>query len=294
MLDRTAISAIDGLLWLQNGEETAGLLHLSASSVSRKANGCAAALGLVLQHHSGRWQLYGRSDLLKMERHLLQDYRLAGYGPLRLDCCFETLPLLAERAGGGKPWGVVVPRQAQRHPQAAYGLLEERVIDAYVGAVAPDLPDGDGPLAAMPLLELPLQVLAALDHPLQGRNGVGLVERLAYPSPATSPCWALPRRERHLQGQGLSRDPLPSGREVCAHLRDQVLGSAGLMVATSLATTALQGLGPLAVDLALNSAVVLVIRRELEEHPRIRDLAVQLRGMYGDQLRRMSEGPARA
>lgn len=295
MLDRAAITAMDTLLWLQSGEDTAELLHLSASSVSRKANSCASALDLALLHQNNGWLLYGHSPLLELERQLLQDYRLAGRAPLRVDCCFETRPLLAEATAAAsspsRPHRIdaVVPPQPQIQPQAAYELLEERLIDAYVGTVAPDLPEPNRPLAAIPLLELPLYILAATDHPLQSSRHIGLRERMAYPSPAIAPTWALPRRERLLRQEALGRDPLPSGRDINERLLSQVLESGALLPGTALMATALPGIRPLAEPLNLRTALMLVVHRELERHPRLQALADQLRGLYGDQLLRQGE-----
>ena len=295
MLDRTTITAMDTLLWLQSGEDTAELLHLSASSVSRKANNCASALDLALLHQNNRWQLHGHSPLLDLERQLLQDYRLAGRSPLRLDCCFETRPLLAEAtAVASSPSRLqrvdaVVPPQPQIQPQAAYELLEDRLIDAYVGTLAPDLPEADRPLVAIPLLELPMRILAAADHPLHPSRHIGLRERMAYPSPAIAPAWALPRRERLLRQEALGRDPLPSGRDIKELLRSQVLESGALLPGTALMATALPGIRPLAEPLNLRTALMLVVHRELERHPRLQALADQLRELYGDQLLRQGE-----
>jgi len=199
---RDGLIALDHLCWLGSGRQVADRMDCNPSTVSRKAEACAVSLGLVLRKRAGLWMLYGDAELLNAERELHQRYRLAGYGPLRLDVGADLARLLADPPHDGWRSG----GQGHFSPRRPLELLEQRVIDAWLSSFCEELPAlGESGWQVMELLDLPLLLLADAEHELiRGNGAVG-----DAPAGLNSfPCLALPdhcqpRRQALLQRLGL-------------------------------------------------------------------------------------------
>ena len=101
-------------------------------------------------------------------------------------------------------WAALIFQQLQRTLQ----LLEDRVMDAWVGSYQPDLPGPDDPdWWVLDLLREPVQLLAAPDHPLAQVRGLSRSDFEPFPSLALPPGW-FPRTEAVLREQGLWSDPV--------------------------------------------------------------------------------------
>lgn len=102
-------------------------------------------------------------------------------------------------------------------------LLEERVMDAWVGSYQPDLPGPDDPdWWVLDLLREPVQLLAAPNHPLAQVRGLSGSDFEPFPSLALPPGW-FPRTEAALREQGLWSDPVdqPAVQQLVEHLLQQ-------------------------------------------------------------------------
>ncbi|MFO0040250.1 MAG: hypothetical protein ACK522_15090 [Synechococcaceae cyanobacterium] len=206
-----SLIALDLLCWLGSGKEASARLGWNPSTVSRKAESCAVSLGLLLRKRAGLWSLYGNGELLQAERDLHQRYRLAGYGPLRLEVCAELAEPLA--APPHPAWS----SGGQRHlnGRRPLELLEQRVIDAWLCSFCEELPGEDGSCwQVLDLATLPLLLLADAGHPL-----LDLPSQEA-PHPAALrafPCLSLPehaqpRRQAFLRHLGVADQPQPLER----------------------------------------------------------------------------------
>jgi hypothetical protein len=194
--------ALDHLCWLGSGREVADRMECNPSTVSRKAEGCAVSLGLLLRKRAGLWMLYGNGSLLEAERQLHQRYRLAGYGPLRLDVSADLARLLGDpphpawQSGGQGHFSFRRPLE----------LLEQRVVDAWLCSFCEELPvSDDAGWQVIELLELPLLLLAHAGHELVASGATTAGNPLLLRS---FPCLALPdhcqpRRQALLQRLGL-------------------------------------------------------------------------------------------
>jgi hypothetical protein len=194
--------ALDHLCWLGSGRRVADRMECNPSTVSRKAEACAVSLGLLLRKRAGLWMLYGDGELLEAERQLHQRYRLAGYGPLRLDVSADLARLLNDpphdgwRSGGQGHFSFRRPLE----------LLEQRVIDAWLCSFCEELPAlEEVGWQVMELLELPLLLLADAGHELLADGGAGADDPAVLRS---FPCLALPdhcqpSRQALLQRLGL-------------------------------------------------------------------------------------------
>ena len=206
-----SLIALDHLCWLGSGRQVADRLGCNPSTISRKAESCAASLGLRLRKRSGLWRLYGSGDLLQAERDLHQRYRLAGYGPLRLEVCAEladplsVLPHPAWCSGG----------QGHLTSRRPLELLEQRVIDAWLCSFCEELPsEENGFWLVRELASLPLLLVADARHPLSISPAAEGADPAAL---GDFPCLAppedgQPRRQALLRRLGLIQHAQPLER----------------------------------------------------------------------------------
>ena len=199
--------ALDHLCWMGSGRRVADRMECNPSTVSRKAEACAVSLGLLLRKRAGLWMLYGDGELLEAERQLHQRYRLAGYGPLRLDVSADLARLLNDPPHDGWLSG----GQGHFSFHRPFELLEQRVIDAWLCSFCEELPAlEDAGWRVLELLDLPLLLLAHANHELLAAGGDGADDPAVLRS---FPILALPdhchpRRQALLQRLGLGGLPL--------------------------------------------------------------------------------------
>lgn len=223
-----------------------------------------------------------------MEREVHQTARLMGQGALRLEANgwlvseFCDPPPDAWIVGACKPIGV----------ERSLALLHARIIDAWLCPLA-DEPSHDPALAAVPLCEMPLQLLVGNNHPLLRHRQLSLDAIRGYPWQRL-PRGAYPGTQALLQTKGL----WPPGRrrqsvdeilwdglsetEVTVQM-GSVLStlSAAKPSATSSASIAADAAPSpasvaLPLDLETDIGVALVIRAEHADQPAIQALIAAL------------------
>ena len=282
------LNSLDGLIWLQSGRQVGDRFRQHQTTVSRNQKKCAQTFGLVLQKQAGYWHLSGDTNLLAMEREVHQTARLMGQGALRLEANgwlgseFCDPPPDDWIVGACKPIGV----------ERSLALLQARIIDAWLCPLA-DQPSHDPALAAVPLCEMPLQLLVGNNHPLLRHRLLSLDAIRGYPWQRL-PRGAYPGTQALLQTKGL----WPPGRrsqsvdetlwdglseaEVTVQM-GSVLStlSAAKPSSTSSASMAADAAASpasvaLPLDLETDIGVALVIRAEHVDQPAIQALVGEL------------------
>jgi hypothetical protein len=272
--------ALDLLCWLGSGREVAERMDCNPSTVSRKAEGCAVSLGLLLRKRAGLWMLYGDGALLEAERQLHQRYRLAGYGPLRLDVSADLSRLLLDPPHG------VWQRGGQGHFsfRRPLELLEQRVIDAWLCSFCEELPQAaDAGWQVMDLLELPLLLLAHADHELVA-SGAGAAEDPH--SLRSFPCLALPdhcqpRRQALLQRLGLGNLLLAVDRHDDGKWDGALDDARTIRPGTPFDLIERDGWKALPVPLRHTARLGLVVQKDLLDEPPLQELYAALAHWLG-------------
>jgi len=282
------LNSLDGLIWLQSGRQVGDRFRQHQTTVSRNQKKCAQAFGLALQKQGGYWHLSGDTNLLAMEREVHQTARLIGHGALRL----EANGWLGSEFCDPPPEGWIVGACKPIGVERSLALLHARIIDAWLCPLA-DEPSHDPALAAVPLCEMPLQLLVGNNHPLLRHRQLSLNAIRGYPWQRL-PRGAYPGTQALLQTKGL----WPPGRrsqsvdetlwdglseaEVTVQM-GSVLStlSAAKPSATSSASIAAD-LAPspaavaLPLDLETDIGVALVMRAEHADQPAIQALIAAL------------------
>lgn len=263
--------ALDYLCWLGSGRRVADRMECNPSTVSRKAEACAVSLGLLLRKRAGLWMLYGDGELLEAERQLHQRYRLAGYGPLRLDVSADLNRLLnvpphnGWRSGGQGHFSFRRPLE----------LLEQRVIDAWLCSFCEELPALEqAGWQVMELLDLPLLLLADAGHELLAGGGTGADDPVVLRS---FPCLALPdhcqpRRQALLQRLGLGGLLLGIERHDEGKWDSPLDDRRTIRPGTPFELIRRDGWKALPVPLRHNIRLGLVVRNDLAGESPVRDL----------------------
>ena len=191
------LNSLDGLIWLQSGRQVGDRFRQHQTTVSRNQKKCAQAFGLVLQKQAGYWHLSGDTNLLAMEREVHQTARLIGHGALRL----EANGWLGSEFCDPPPEGWIVGACKPIGVERSLALLQARIIDAWLCPLA-DKPSHDPALAAVPLCEMPLQLLVGNNHPLLRHRPLSLDAIRGYPWQRL-PRGAYPGTQALLQTKGL-------------------------------------------------------------------------------------------
>lgn len=263
--------ALDHLCWLGSGREVAQRMNCNPSTVSRKAEACAVSLGLLLRKRAGIWALFGDGDLLQGERFLHQRYRLAGYGPLRLEVSADLAELLASPPSRSWVSG------GQRHfdCRRPLELLEQRVTDAWLCSFCEELPgDSDHGWLVLHLASLPLQLLAHKDHPLVAKPGSNGVDGDALRS---CPCLALPdhcqsHRQALLRRLGLANQLLSLERHDPAKWDEPLGDRRTIRAGTPFDLRHYSDWRPLPLPLEHEVRLGLVIRKDLVDEEPVQEL----------------------
>jgi hypothetical protein len=277
MLGLEPLATLDLYLWLGHGSDVARLQHVNPSTVSRQIRMALKELNLRLVRCGAEREVHGDRELLQTLRHGLQLARLKGAAPLRIDGTYCSGPWFLREppagwiAGKGDLGGLRKPLQ----------LLEDRVLDAWVGSYQPDLPDADDPRwLVIDLLREPVQLLAAPDHPLAGVGRLRQSELERFPSLALPSGW-FPRTEAILRGQGLWRDPVELHRYDPDSWEGRCADGVTLTYGQSLSEALQPGTVRLPWDLQLLTGEALVVRCDLAERAAIQQLISWLQGRAG-------------
>jgi DNA-binding transcriptional LysR family regulator len=266
------LAVLDLYLWLGHEGAVSDVLEVHQSTVSRQVRSALKLFKLQLSRADGYVQLGGDASLLMAERAVHQQARLRGRAPLRIDATYASGPWFL----ASPPHGWVVGRFDLPGVQRPLQLLEDRVMDAWVGSYQPDLPGPDDPdWWVLDLLREPVQLLAAPDHPLAQVRGLSPADFEPFPSLALPPGW-FPRTEAVLREQGLWSDPVRIKRYDPSCWEGRCADGVTLTYGQSL-TEALQ---PTTVrldwDLGLITGEALVVRRDLVDQPAVQQLVEHL------------------
>jgi DNA-binding transcriptional LysR family regulator len=266
------LAVLDLYLWLGHEGAVSDVLDVHQSTVSRQVRSALKLFKLKLSRADGSMQLGGDASLLMAERAVHQQARLRGRAPLRIDATYASGPWFL----ASPPEGWTVGRFDLPGVQRPLQLLEERVMDAWVGSYQPDLPGPDDPdWWVLDLLREPVQLLAAPDHPLAQVRGLSCSDFEPFPSLALPPGW-FPRTEAVLREQGLWSDPVRIKRYDPSCWEGRCADGVTLTYGQSL-TEALQ---PTTVrldwDLGLITVEALVVRRDLVDQPAVQQLVEHL------------------
>lgn len=277
MLGLEPLATLDLYLWLGHGADVARLQHVNPSTVSRQMRMAVKQLNLRLVRYGPEREVLGDRELLKALRYGLQLARLKGAAPLRIDGTYCTGPWFLREppagwiAGKGDLGGLRRPLQ----------LLEDRVLDAWVGSYQPDLPDAHDPhWLVVDLLREPVQLLAAPDHPLAGVGRLCQSDLERFPSLALPSGW-FPRTEAILRSQGLWQDPVELPRYDPDSWEGRCADGVTLTYGQSLSEALQPGTVRLQWDLQLLTGEALVVRRDLAERAAIQQLISWLQGRAG-------------
>jgi len=278
MVGLEELAALDLTLWLRHGAAVAERCNCNPSTISRRLARARAVFALQLKRHQGEWELVRPSPLLDLEREVHQFARVLGQAPLRLEICpylqgLAQPPYAGWMLGVGDHFGVGRP----------LALLADRVIDAWLCDTLQDVPQGpDSPFAVLPLVALPVAVVADAAHPLVGVPGVGPADLRRFPSLALAP-QAYPVSRQRMAAWGLATGSRPQSLQRYDPLDWEGLTAdrAPLAYATPFSLPLTPFLAPLDCPPLFFGAVGLVCRRDLAAQEPI----VQLLGLIADRIR---------
>lgn len=130
------LQALDYLLWFGSGRLAAEQIGTHQSTISRRVAQVLAVFELNLQRQGGQIRLKGpHRDLLTRQRQVHQGRRLLGGLPLRLE--IEATAWDRIRRVSLPNWQPC--RSEQRAPGERLALLQEHVLDAWIGPLHEDL-----------------------------------------------------------------------------------------------------------------------------------------------------------
>ncbi|MFM1813208.1 MAG: hypothetical protein RLZZ336_2146 [Cyanobacteriota bacterium] len=273
MVELDQLMALDGLQWLGSGDEVAKRYGISQATVSRSCRKVLKTFALQLERQNGELELIGDQTLLRLEREVHQQARLAWRRPLRLEATYWSAPTLCDTLPPGWLLGRSNIVGVRRNVQ----LLEDGVVDAWLAGL-PDLPTADQPdLIAIPLSRMPVFFTCAPGHPLLERKTLTVDDIAQFPTLAL-PSGSYPLVEQALQGIGLWND----GVRMTRYRRDLWEGKAETELVVGYGTPLSMrisggALRRLPLELPFASGDALVVRRALVASPRMQLLLDHLR-----------------
>ncbi|MEB3307259.1 MAG: LysR substrate-binding domain-containing protein [Cyanobacteriota bacterium] len=273
MISLQQLASLDYYLWLGAGGAAARALSIDQSTVSRQLRHTLHTLNLKLNRFGpSHITVQGDSTLLLAERRVHQLARLRGMAPLRLAATYSAGPWFRPCL----PPGWITGNFDLPGQQLPLQLLEERVIDAWIGSYQPDLPAPDHPVfLVVDLLRWPVHLLAARDHPLAAERNLHPSDLARFPSLALPSGW-FPRTEAHLRAQQLWADPVRIERYDPANWEGRTADGVTMFYGSSFT----EAMNPTTIRLDWNlrhvSGDALVVRRDLGNEARIEQLLMQL------------------
>jgi len=273
MVELDQLIALDGLQWLGSGEEVSKRYGLSQATVSRACRRVLKRFDLQIERQNGELELIGDQTLLRLERQVHQQARLAGHRPLRLEATYWSAPTLC----ADLPAGWLLGRSDIVGVRRNFQMLEDGIVDAWIAGL-PDLPTAEQPdLTAVPLSRMPVFFTCAPGHPLLERQRLTVADIAQFPTLAL-PSGSYPLVERALQAIGLWND----GVRMTRYRRDLWEGKAEAELVVGYGTPlSMQisggSLCRLPLQLPIVSGDALVFRRELADSPRLQQLLNHLR-----------------
>lgn len=273
MVELDQLMALDGVQWLGSGEAVANRYGISQATVSRACRRVLKRFDLQIERQNGELELIGDQTLLRLERQVHQQARLAGHRPLRLEATYWSAPTLC----ADLPAGWLLGRSDIVGVRRNFQMLEDGIVDAWIAGL-PDLPTAEQPdLTAVPLSRMPVFFTCAPGHPLLERQRLTVADIAQFPTLAL-PSGSYPLVERALQAIGLWND----GVRMTRYRRDLWEGKAEAELVVGYGTPlSMQisggSLCRLPLQLPIVSGDALVFRRELADSPRLQQLLNHLR-----------------
>lgn len=166
MVSIEQLESLDLLQWFRSGAAAARSSHCDESSITRRTRASLKALSLELFRDS-EFRLVGASKLLLMQRFVHQQARFLGHRPLRLDATHYIRQLLCAPPVPG--W--ILGPCDHRGNAVMLGLLQERVIDAYITSDLKGVPSSPE-LTVIALWDWPGQLVVDNCHPLANDRGL--------------------------------------------------------------------------------------------------------------------------
>lgn len=273
MVELDQLMALDGVQWLGSGEAVANRYGISQATVSRACRRVLKRFDLQIERQNGELELIGDQTLLRLERQVHQQARLAGHRPLRLEATYWSAPTLC----ADLPAGWLLGRSDIVGVRRNFQMLEDGIVDAWIAGL-PDLPTAEQPdLMAVPLSRMPVFFTCAPGHPLLERQRLTVADIAQFPTLAL-PSGSYPLVERALQAIGLWND----GVRMTRYRRDLWEGKAEAELVVGYGTPlSMQisggSLCRLPLQLPIVSGDALVFRRVLADSPRLQQLLNHLR-----------------
>jgi len=280
------LASLDLYLWLRGGDAAAQKLMVNQSTVSRQLHQTLRTFDLRMDRAGTRASaLKGDLSLLMAEREVHQMARLRGMAPLRLDAAYSAGPWFSDAL----PPGWITGNFDLLGKAQPLQLLEERVIDAWIGSYQPDMPEPDHPtFLVLDLLRWPVHLLAAPDHPLAGERNLDPADLARFPSLALPSGW-FPRTEAHLRAQNLWNDPVRMQRYDPSSWEGRSEDGVTMLYGSSFSEALQPGTIHLDWNLDLMAGDALVVRRDLAGEPAIEQLVGQLCLRAGELSRRFED-----
>lgn len=282
LVDEFTLEAFDHLIWLRSGTAAAAALNRSQSTISRQVRDTLEIFELSLQRRLGEQHLLGDTELLQLERHVQQLYRLRHGRRLRLEAGYWWKGALAQAPPPGWQCGTL----DHVGPLQPLNLLRERVIDGWVYA-DPDLPDDDPDLVVLRFTEAAPLLTATAGHPLHGQGSLRLDDCRAFPSLAL-PTGVVPGEERAWRALGFwtASCPMATYHPECWEGRcgDGLTLGYGWTLSLALEPR----LRPLPVEVPLRFSDALVLRRDVADELPFAALLQHLRRLVAP----LADGPA--
>ena len=269
MVTLEQLEALDQLIWQRSSIAAAQRCFCDQSSIVRRAQSTLKAFGLKLIRGS-EYQLLGDCSILRLERLVHQQARFLGRLPLRLEATHYIREALSDPPIRGWSLGPC----HHRGYSTFLGLLQERIVDAWITSDLQDLPDSRE-FAVIRLWDWPGELVVHPLHPLAGETGLSRSDLDRFPS-LILPAELYPELARVVHAKGFGQ---------ISQLQRYDLGSwdgltqdrATISYGSSLTLELDANLTSLDWDLGLTGGEALIVLREWLEQPALQLLLDDLR-----------------
>ena len=268
------LKLLDTFIWVGTGEECAKRHFANQSTVSRKNSATLKLLDLNLERNANSdWEILGDTRLLEMERKVHQYYRyISEKECLRLEATPWAGPTLATAAPHNWIHGIWNHIGMKR----PLYLLKKRIIDAWIGSYAPDMPSKKNPdFTVIDLCQTPVYLVASKGHPLTKSTSVAREDLVDFPS-LSLPSGVFPKTENILRSHGLWSTSARMKKYKPEKWEGRTQDNSTLCYATCLGLETMGGLEKINYDLGLISGESLVVLREFANEEKILQLLKNL------------------
>lgn len=261
MVTLEQLEALDLLLWLRSGADAASQAICDQSSITRRVSGVLHAFGLQLRR-GHEFQLLGDLTLIRLQRLVHQQARFLGHRPLRLEATHYIQGQLQEPPIKG--W--ILGPCHHRGYGTLLGLLQERIIDAWITSDLQDLPDSPG-FTVIPLWDWPGELVVNPCHPLVGERRLTRSDLDRFPS-LVLPAHLYPGLARLVHAKGFGQDSQLKRYDV-GSWDGLTADAATISYGSCLSLAADANLQSLDWDLGLTGGEALILLTEWAEQPSI-------------------------